>query len=175
MDQITTSSIDVQRHRYNQACEYLTKLKNTIDEYTVKAQKYRRRMVVIDIIVYSVSAIVTGSGLILSTLTMTAPAIMTIIVSTSTTIAGIFSIIAKKINTCTNDKLREYMIKLHTATAIYSKLSGYISTYLSDGKITDEEFAMIIKTYDEAFKIVNDSSNKVDGELNNNDNNNVSA
>jgi len=175
MDKITTSSIDVQRHRYNQACECLTKLKNTIDHYTVKVKKYRRRMVVIDIVVYSVSAVVAGSGLILSTLTMTAPAIITIIVSTSTTIAGIFSIIAKKITTCTNDKLREYMIKLHTATATYSKLSGYISTYLSDGKITDEEFATIIKTYDEAFKIVSDSNDKINGELNSNNNNNVSA
>ncbi len=136
-------------------------------------------MVVIDIFVYSVSAIVAGSGLILSTLTMTAPAIITIIVSTSTTIAGILSIIAKKITTCANDKLREYMIKLHTATATYSKLSGYISTYLSDGKITDEEFATIIKTYDEAFRIVSDSADnnqsKKNGELNNNNNNNVSA
>ncbi len=67
------------------------------------------------------------------------------------------------------------MIKLHTATAAYSKLSGYISTYLSDGKITDEEFATIIKTYDEAFKIVSDSNDKIDGELNNDNNNNVSA
>ncbi len=175
MDQITTSSIDVQRHRYNQAFEWLTKLKHTIDHYTIKVKKYRRRMVVIDIVVYSVSAIVAGSGLILLTFTMTATAIITIIVSTSTTIAGIFSIIAKKITTCTNDKLREYMIKLHTATATYSKLSGYISTYLSDGKITDEEFTTIIKTYDEAFKIVSDSGDKIDGELNNNNNNNVSA
>ncbi len=136
-------------------------------------------MVVIDIIVYSVSAIVAGSGLILSTLTMTAPAIITIIVSTSTTIAGILSIIAKKIATCANDKLREYMIKLHTATTTYSKLSGYISTYLSDGKISDEEFALIIQTYNEAFRIVSDSGDnnqsKINGELNNNNNNNVSV
>ena len=117
-------------------------------------------MVVIDIVVYSVFAIVAGSGLLLSTLTMTAPAVIIIIVSTSTTIAGILSIIAKKIVTCTNDKLREYMIKLHTATSTYSKLSSCISTYLSDGKISDEEFATIMKTYNEAFIIVSDDNQK---------------
>ncbi len=50
-------------------------------------------MVVIDIVVYSVSAVVAGTGLLFSTLTMTAPAVLTIIVSTTTTCAGI---IAKK-------------------------------------------------------------------------------
>jgi hypothetical protein len=53
-------------------------------------------MVVIDIIVYSVSAIIAGAGLLLSTITMTAPAVITIIVSASTTIADILNIIAKK-------------------------------------------------------------------------------
>ncbi len=69
------------------------------------------------------------------------------------------------------------MIKLHTATATYSKLSGYISTYLSDGKLSDEEFATIMKTHDEAFRIVRNSGDnnqsKINGELNNNNNNNV--
>ena len=128
---------------------------------------------------YTVYANVAGSRLKISTLTITAPAIKTIIISTSKTIAGILSIIAKNIAACANDKLREYMIKLHTATATYSKLSGYISTYLSDGKISDEEFATIIKTYDEAFIIVSDSGDKnqskINGELNNNNNNNVSV
>jgi hypothetical protein len=108
-------------------------------------------MVVIDIVVYSVSAVIAGSGFLLSTKTMTAPAVITIIVSALTTCAVILSIIAKKISTCTNDKLREYIIKLHTATAAYSKLSACISFCLSDGKISDEEFAMIMKSYDEAF------------------------
>jgi len=115
-------------------------------------------MVVIDIIVYSVSAVIAGTGLLLSTITMTAPAVVTIVVSTSTTIAGILSIIAKKIATCTNTKLHEYIIKLHTATTAYSKLASYISLYLSDGKISDEEFATIMKTYDEAFIIASDDN-----------------
>jgi hypothetical protein len=39
MNQATPSSIDVQSHRYNQVCECLTKLKNIIDDYTVKVKK----------------------------------------------------------------------------------------------------------------------------------------
>ncbi len=152
MNQITESLIDVHRHRYNQACKCQIELKNIIDEYTLKVKKCRRRIVVIYIVVYSVSAVVAGTGLLLSTLTMTAPAVLTIIVST-TTCAGILSIIAKKISTCTSDKLREYMLKLHTATADYTKLCSHLSLYLSDGKIFDEEFVTIMKTYDEAFVI----------------------
>ncbi len=93
-----------------------------------------------------------------ATIAMTAPVILTSIVSTSTTCSGIFSIIAKKISTCTNDKLCEYIIKLHTATAAYSKLTSCVSFYLSDGKISDEEFATIMKTYVEAFRIASDFS-----------------
>ena len=160
------SFIDVQRHRYAQVCECQTKLKNIIDDYTIKVKKYRRRMVVIDIMVYSVSAVIAGTGLLLSTITMTAPAVVTIIVSTATTCAGIFSIISKKISTCTNDKLNEYIMKLHTATAAYTKLCSYISAYLGDGKISDEEFVTIMKTYDEAFIVERDAFSS-DGKMEN--------
>ncbi len=88
---------------------------------------------------------------------MTAPSVLTIVVSTTTTCAGILSIIAKKISTCTSDKLREYMLKLHTATTAYTKLCSHLSLYLSDGKISDEEFQTIMRTYDEAFVKENNS------------------
>ncbi len=158
MNQVTGSLIDVQRHRYNQTCKCQTELKIIIDDYTLKVKKYRRCMVVIDIVVYSVSAVVAGTGLLLSTLTMTAPAFLTIIVSTTTTCAGILSIIAKKISTCASDKLHEYMMKLHTATAAYTKLCSHLSLYLSDGKIYDDEFVTIMKTYDKAFIITSDNN-----------------
>ncbi len=81
---------------------------------------------------------------------MTTPAVLTIVVTT-TTCAGILNIIAKKIYACASDKLREYMLKIHTATTAYTKLCSHLSLYLSDGKISDEEFLTIMKTYDEAF------------------------
>ena len=167
MDQ-PQSRIDVQRYRCNQICKRLTKLNNFIDYYNTKIKKYKRRIVVIDVVVYSVSAVIAGTGLLLSTLTMTAPTVITIIVSASTTIAGVLGIIAKKIDTCTNAKLHDYMIKLHTVAEACSKLSLYVSSCVSDGEISDTEFAMMMKTYDDAFKVIANDFN----ELNNNNNNN---
>ncbi len=36
---MTESLIDVQRHRYNQACKYQTELKDIIDGYTLNVKK----------------------------------------------------------------------------------------------------------------------------------------
>jgi len=83
-------------YRYNQAREWQDKLKSIVDTYMIKVKKYHRRVIVIDIIVYAVSAVVAGAGLVLSAVTMTSPLVITICVSASTTIAGVFNIIAKK-------------------------------------------------------------------------------
>lgn len=159
--------MDANEYRYNQVREWQSALKTIIDKYTIKVKKYKRRVVVLDVMVYSVSAVVASTGVVLSALTpVTAVAVITICVASSTTIAGVFSIIAKKISTCANTKLYDYAEKLNTATAAYSKLSSLISLSLdaesnSGTTISDSEFELMASTY-------NDFVNLKTREINNN-------
>ena len=148
-------------YRYNQAREWQDKLKSIVDTYMIKVKKYHRRVIVIDIIVYAVSAVVAGAVLVLSAVTMTSPVVITICVSASTTIAGVFNIIANKISTCTNEKLSDYAVKLHAATASYSKLSQLISEGLNDASISDSEFALMTKIFSEAMTVIEATAIKV--------------
>lgn len=158
-------------YRYNQVREWQSELKKVIDVYTLKVKKYRRRITVLDVLVYSVSAVVASTGVVLSAITpVTAVVTATICVSTSTTIAGVFGIIAKKISSCANTKLHNYTTALNAATDAYKKLSSLISSSLdarssSSGAISDSEFELMSDTYNDFLNLNSRSSDSRSSDL----------
>ena len=75
--------------------EFQTKLEKLVNKYREKTKKYRKRINIIDIAVYSTSGVITGAGIILSSVTMIAPIAVPICISAVTTISGVISIITK--------------------------------------------------------------------------------
>ena len=85
MTSTTSPMISSSQYRYDTVKEFLTKLKTLTDEYEIKIKKYRRRITAIDVTVYSVSGILAGAGIILSSVTMIAPIAVPIAISAVTT------------------------------------------------------------------------------------------
>ena len=171
-----TPLISSSQYRYDTVKEFSMKLKTLADEYAIKIKKYRRRITAIDVTVYSVSGIMAGTGIILSSVTMIAPIAVPIAISAVTTIAGVASAITKKLSSCSQEKLSEYKVKYQIVSNGYSQLSSLISSSIDDTIITEEEFSSMVRIYDAAvskleMKIVNDE-NLLD--FNNDNNNNVS-
>ena len=92
MTTITTSS----QYRYDTVREFQTNIRTLADEYGTKIKKYRRRINIIDVTVYSVSGVITGAGFILSSVTMVATIAVPIRISAASPIAGVVSIITIK-------------------------------------------------------------------------------
>lgn len=161
------------QYRYDTVKEFSMKLKTLAEEYTIKIKKYRRRITVIDVTVYSVSGIMAGTGIILSSVTMIAPIAVPIAISALTTIAGVATAITKKLSSCSQRKLNEVTIKHQIASSGYSQLSSLISSSIDDSIITEDEFSAMVRIYDsvvsklEEFQIEN-----VSLEIKNNNNNN---
>ena len=127
-------------YRYNTIHEYATTLKSLQNEYLAKIKKYRRRITVIDIIVYSVSGVLTGTGIILSSVITITPVVGSACISAIATIGGVITAITKKISSCSTEKLYEYSSRYSVVSGGYSQLSTMISNSLDDEIITDEEF-----------------------------------
>ena len=139
------------QYRYDAVKEFSMKLKTLADEYAMKIKKYRRRITAIDVTVYSVSGVMAGAGIILSSVTMIAPIAVPIAISAVTTIAGVATAITKKLSSCSQEKLNEYTIKHQIASNGYSQLSSLISTSIDDTLITEEEFSAMVRIYDAAM------------------------
>ena len=161
------------QYRYDTVKEFSMKLKTLAEEFAIKIKKYRRRITVIDVTVYSVSGIMAGTGIILSSVTMIAPIAVPIAISALTTIAGVATAITKKLSSCSQRKLNEVTIKHQIASSGYSQLSSLISSSIDDSIITEDEFSAMVRIYDsvvsklEEFQIEN-----VSLEIKNNNNNN---
>jgi len=84
------------QYRYDTVKEFSIKLKTLAEEYSMKIKKYRRRITVIDVTVYSVSGVMAGAGIILSSVAMIAPIAVPIAISVVTTIAGVATAFTKK-------------------------------------------------------------------------------
>ncbi len=147
------------QYRYDTVKEFLTKLKTLTDEYEIKIKKYRRRITAIDVTVYSVSGIMAGAGIILSSVTMIAPIAVPIAISAVTTIAGVATAITKKLSSCSQEKLNEYTVKHQIASNGYSQLSSMISSSIDDTVITEDEFSTMVRIYDENCKAISTIKN----------------
>ena len=77
---------------------------------------------------YSVSGVMAGAGIILSSVTMIASVAVPICISAATTIAGVATAITKKLSSCSQGKLNEYSVKHQIASNGYSQLSSLISS-----------------------------------------------
>jgi hypothetical protein len=159
------------QYRYDTVKEFLTKLKTLIDEYEIKIKKYRRRITAIDVTVYSVSGIMAGAGIILSSVTMVAPIAVPIAISAVTTFAGIANAITKKISSCSQEKLNDYIVKHQTVSNGYSQLSSLMSSSIDDTIITEDEFSAMVRIYDTAIKNASVFSSIAKLEIVNNNNN----
>ena len=84
-------------YRYNTVKEYTATLKSFSDVYFTKMEKYKRRITAIDITVYSVSGVLAGTGIILSSVTMVAANVVPIVLSAVTTFGGVITAITKNI------------------------------------------------------------------------------
>ena len=125
------------QYRYDTVRKLSMKLKTLAEEYQTKIlKKYRRRITVIDVTVYSVSGVMAGTGIIISSVTMIAPVAVPIVISAVTTIAGVATAITKKLSSCSQGKLNEYTVKHQTASNAYSQLSSLLSSSLDDTVIT---------------------------------------
>ena len=93
------------QYRYNTVKEFSTELKTLADEYLVKIKKYRRRITAIDVVVYSTSGLIVGGGVILSSVTMIAPIVVPIVISSITTLGGVAVAISKKLSSCSEENL----------------------------------------------------------------------
>ncbi len=133
--------------RYDTVKEYSAKLKTLSDEYQIKIKKYRRRITAIDVTVYSVSGLLAGAGIILSSVTMIAPIAVPIAISAITTVAGISTAITKKVSSCAQAKLTDYTTKYTIVEGAYSRISSMISASLDDSVITADEFYTITELY----------------------------
>jgi hypothetical protein len=151
------------QYRYDTVKEFLSKLKTLTDEYEIKIKKYRRRITAIDVTVYSVSGILAGAGIILSSVTMIAPIAVPIAISAVTTFAGIANAITKKISSCSQEKLSEYKVKHQKVSNGYSQLSSLMSSSIDDTIITEEEFTEMVRIYDSAMK--NDFKNDINNNV----------
>ena len=80
---------------------------------------------------YSVSGVLAGTGIILSSVTMTAPIVVPVVISAVAEIGRVITAITKKIS-CSTTKLHEYSSKYTTASSAYSQLSTMISNALDD-------------------------------------------
>jgi hypothetical protein len=69
------------QYHYDTVKEFQTKLELLSDEYCAKIKKYQRRITVINVTVYSVSGVMAGAGIILSSVTMIAPVAVPICIS----------------------------------------------------------------------------------------------
>ncbi len=156
--------------RYDTVKEFSMKLKTLADEYAIKIKKYRRRITAIDVTVYSVSGIMAGTGIILSSVAMIAPIAVPIAISAVTTIAGVANAITKKLSSCSQEKLSEYKVKYQIASNGYSQLSSLISSSIDDTIITEEEFSSMVRIYDAAV-----SKLEIENDNNNNDVNRTSS
>ncbi len=159
------------QYRYDTVKEFLTKLKTLIDEYEIKIKKYRRRITAIDVTVYSVSGIMAGAGIILSSVTMVAPIAVPIAISAVTTFAGIANAITKKISSCSQEKLNDYTVKHQTVSNGYSQLSSLMSSSIDDTIITEDEFSAMVRIYDTAIKNASVFSSIAKLDIVNNNNN----
>jgi hypothetical protein len=146
------------QYRYDTVKEFSTKLKTLAEEYAIKIKKYRRRITVIDVTVYTVSGVMAGAGIILSSVTMIAPIAVPIAISTVTTFAGVATAITKKLSSCAQGKLNEYTIKHQIASNGYSQLSTSISSSIDDTIITEDEFSAMVRIYDSAVSKIEDFS-----------------
>jgi hypothetical protein len=156
------------QYRYDTVKEFLSKLKTLTDEYEIKIKKYRRRITAIDVTVYSVSGILAGAGIILSSVTMIAPIAVPIAISAVTTFAGIANAITKKISSCSQEKLSEYKVKHQKVSNGYSQLSSLMSSSIDDTIITEEEFTAMVRIYDSAMRNACISKNDFKNDNNNN-------
>jgi len=155
------------QYRYDTVKEFQQKLQLLADEFSVKKKKYQRRVSAIDIAVYSISGVIAGAGIVLSSVTMTAPIAIPICISAVTTLAGIITGVTKKLSSCSQRKLQEYTIKLSIVSDAYSELSGLISAAINDEEITDNEFSNINKLYNTAIeKLENNIINNVERKTN---------
>ncbi|KAL3876523.1 hypothetical protein ACJMK2_034364 [Sinanodonta woodiana] len=95
---------------------------------------------------------------------MIAPIAVPICISAAATIAGLISIITKKISSCSQKKLQDYIVKYDIVSTAYLELSVLISLSLDDTFISDDEFSAMVQIYDLAIS-------KLKQDNNNNDNN----
>ena len=84
------------RYRYDTIEEYNSTLKSLVEQYRIKLKKYQRRITAIDVTVYSISGVLASAGIILSSVTMTAPIVVPIVISSIATIAGVATAVTKK-------------------------------------------------------------------------------
>ena len=158
-------------YRYNTVHEYATTLKSLQRVYFIKMKKYRRRITIIDITVYSISGVLAGTGIILSSVIMIAPIVVPAVISTVATISGVITAITKKISSCCTAKFQAYSSAYTAASNGYLQLSTLISNAIDDEIITDAEFTAMSTLYNTVM-----SSLKKDFPLktqNNNNNDNV--
>ena len=139
------------QYRFNTVKEFSANSKTLSEQYRVKIKKYRRKITTIDVAVYSVSGIVAGAGVILSTVTMMAPIAVPIAISAATTIAGVANAITKKISSCSQKKLSDYTVKHQIVSDAYSKLSDLISLSIDNSFISDVEFSTMVQVYKSAM------------------------
>ena len=152
-------------YRYDTAREYAADLKERSEQYYQQIKKYNRRITAIDVAVYSVSGVMAGAGIVLSSVTMIAPIAVPIAISAVTTLAGIATAITRRLSSCLQRKLHKVFIGHSIAFNAYSKVSELISTSIDDSTITDIEFLAISAVYNSAMSKLE--------RHNNNDNNNV--
>ncbi len=166
----STESLTANNFRYNTVKEYSTKLKSLSDQYQIKIKKYRRRITAIDVTVYSVSGLLAGAGIILSSVTMIAPIAVPIAISALSTVIGISTAITKKISSCSQTKLTDYLTKYNITEDANSRISSMISNSLDDEVITADEFHTITQLYNSTLtKITNlDKTNWKNNSVNNN-------
>jgi hypothetical protein len=155
------------QYRYDTVREFSMKLKTLAEEYQVKIKKYQRRITVIDVTVYSVSGVMAGAGIILSSVTMIASVAVPICISAATTIAGVATAITKKLS-CSQIKLNDYTVKHHIVSNAHSQLSTMISSSIDDSFISDDEFSAMVRLYDSTMSKLESNFN----DFNNNNNNN---
>ena len=151
------------QYRYDTITKFSMELKALAEGYAIKIKKYRRRITVIDVTVYSVSGVMAGTGIILSSVTMIAPIAVPIAISAVTTIAGVANAITKKLSSCSQEKLNDYTLKHQIASNGYTQLSTLMSSSIDDSLITAEEFSAMVNIYDSAISKLETTNNNNDG------------
>jgi len=151
------------RYRYDTIQEYNSTLKTLTEQYRVKLKKYQRRITAIDVTVYSISGVLASAGIILSSVTMTAPVVVPVIISSLATLAGVATAVTKKISSCVQTKLADYRDRYTIVSDAYSKLSTMFSTNLDDEVITAEEFSAMSDCYNIAMTKLESTNNNSNG------------
>ena len=116
---------------------------------------------------YSVSGVMAGTGIILSSVTMIALVTVPICKSVVTTIAGVTTAITKQLSSCSQIKLNDYTVKHHIVYNAHSQLSTLISSSIDDSFISDDEFSAMVRLYYSTMsklemEIANDFNNNND-------------